>query len=94
MKSENNIVKIDAYVGNAWEATIICDLLIKDGIKTWLTKKKSEKIRQKSDQYNAWDSVTIRVSELDYDRAKSIVANYEKEVQDDLNSKDNGHPLL
>jgi len=83
MESEDKIVPIDVFTGDAWEAVIIRYLLKKDGIRTWLTNKKSEGIGQKSDLPSAWESVTIKVSDLNYEKAKLIVAKYEKKAQDD-----------
>ena len=80
---EDSIEHIVVYTGDAWEAVIIRYLLNKDGIKTWLINEKSESIEQTRELPSAWDSVTIKVSNLDYDRAKLIVANYEKKAQDD-----------
>ena len=83
MGSENKIVTIDVYTGAAWEAVVIRYLLNKDGIKTWLTDENSDSIEQTRDLPSAWEPVTIRVSSLDYDSAKLIVAKYELKAQDD-----------
>ncbi len=83
MESQDKIVTINVYTGAAWEAVIIRYLLNKEAVKTWLTNGNSEDIEQIRDLPSAWDSVTIKVSNLDYDRAKLIVTKYEKKDQDE-----------
>ncbi len=83
MESEDTIKPIDVYTGKAWEVVVVRYLLNKDGIKTWLTNEKSDPIGKISNMPDAWETVTIKVSGLDYDRAKFIVAEYEKKARED-----------
>lgn len=76
---------IVVYTGDAWEALIIRYLLNKDGIETWVTNKKFESVGQTSDLPDAWEPLTVKVSDLDYERAKLIVVKFEKNAQDDKN---------
>jgi Putative prokaryotic signal transducing protein len=82
VKSEDKVAHINIYTGVAWEAIIIRYLLNNNGIKTWLTNEESEIIGQVSNLPYAWETLTIKISPLDYDRAKLIIANYEKHSQE------------
>jgi hypothetical protein len=53
----------------------------KEEIKIWLTNEKSELIRQVSNFPGVRETVTIKVSSLDYDRANLIVTNYKKTLE-------------
>ena len=83
MKIKNDIELLVVYTGEAWEVVILRNLLINAGIKTWLLDEKSELIGQTRHLPSAWKIVTIKVSSTDFDCAKLLVADYEKNAQEE-----------
>ena len=82
MKTKNEPSPIEIFAGTTWQAEMVksllenteIDVFIKDGIigtlAPWWTAP------------GGAGSVTVFVSNMDYEKAKSIVANYEKNLAD------------
>lgn len=66
---------VEIFAGNLFQAQMVKNLLENDGIESFL---KDEIIGTRSPVWSPGAGVRVIVSELDYDRAKLIVDEYEK----------------
>ncbi len=83
MTKDNNL-SVDIYTGKAWEAALVKNELKKEGIEAFLKNDTLSMISPTKKSPDSWRDVILVVSILDYDRAKLIVADYEKKSREDL----------
>ncbi|MGB8489582.1 MAG: DUF2007 domain-containing protein [Bacteroidales bacterium] len=75
--------KSEVYTGQAWEAALVKILLKNKGINVLLRKDKAAAAGESSLTFGAWDTVTVLVSDPDSEKAKQIIAEYEKKAAED-----------
>ncbi len=81
MKKNNEIEPVEVFSGTIWEAELVKSLLENSEIETFL---KDENTGTMAPWYTApggAGSVTVVVSNLDYDRAIAIVAEFETNMK-------------
>jgi hypothetical protein len=81
MKTNNEILPVEVFSGTIWEAEMVKSLLENAEIETFL---RDENIGTLAPWYSApggAGSVKVIVSNLDYDKAKVIVEEYEKNIK-------------
>lgn len=82
MKTDNEINPIEVFDGTAWQAGMVKSLLENAEIEAFL---KDENMGTLSPWWTApggAGSVTVYVSKLDYDKARLIVDEYEKNLNE------------
>ena len=80
MKTKDEITPVEIYAGTPWHAGMLKSMLDDAGIETFL---KDEIIGARNPWLTAPDgvgSVKVVVSSLDYDNAKAIVDEFEKNL--------------
>lgn len=80
MKSKDEIVPVNIFTGNISEAGMVKNLLENDGIESFLRDEFTGTIAPWYISPGSWGSVTIVVSNKDYEKARQIVEQYEKKI--------------
>jgi hypothetical protein len=78
MKKEDQIESVEIYSGTDWQAQMVKNLLENEGINCYITNEIIGTIAPWYITPGA-GSVSVVVSSFDYQRAKAIVDEYEKE---------------
>jgi hypothetical protein len=78
MDDNQNIVPVEVYAGTIWEAGLVKSLLEDSGIQTFLGDENIGTIAPWYSAPGGAGSVKVIVSNLDYESAKLIIAEYEK----------------
>ena len=81
MQTNNEIVPVDVFSGTIWEAEMVKSLLEDAEIYTFLKDENTGTLAPWYTAGGGAGSVTVVVSSLDYDKAKSIVAEYEDNMR-------------
>lgn len=82
MKKNNEIVPVEIFAGTIWEAEMIKSLLENAEIITFLRDENTGTLAPWYTAGGGAGSVKVIVSSLDYDNAKLIVTEYEKNMQE------------
>lgn len=86
MKIDYNTKLVTVYTGKAWEAMLVRHLLNKDGITAWMINKDPKNKAQKNELPHAWYIVKVKVSNMDYIKAKTIVDKYKKKSRKQISA--------
>jgi len=78
MKPNNDIEPVEVFSGTIWDAEFVKSLLMNAEVDTFLIDEHTGTLAPWYTAPGGAGSVKIVVSSLDYDKAKSIVAEYEK----------------
>lgn len=78
MKAENDFEAIEIFSGLDWQAEMIKNLLENEGIESYIKDEILGTIAPWYTGNPGPGSVTVVISSLDFDRAKLIVEEYEK----------------
>ncbi len=78
MKPNNDIEPVEVFSGTIWDAEFVKSLLMNAEVDTFLTDENTGTLAPWYTAPGGAGSVKVVVSSLDYDKAKSIVAEYEK----------------
>ncbi|MGE5406308.1 MAG: DUF2007-related protein [Methanosarcina sp.] len=81
MKTDNQFESVEIYSGTDWQAQMVKNLLENEGINAYI---KNEIIGTIAPWYitPGAGSVSVFISSQDYERAKAIVEEYEKNNKD------------
>lgn len=79
MKKTKEDYIVEIYSGIFWQAEMVKDLLENEGIKAFI---KNELTGTLNFPWDGLGSVKVIISNLDYDKAKVIVENYNKSKDD------------
>ena len=79
MDKKTDIIAVELYTGQAWEAALVKILLKNKGINVLLRKDKSTAATGKL-TYHAWDTVTVIVSDKDSEKARQVINEYERKA--------------
>jgi hypothetical protein len=83
MKPNNEIVPVEVFAGTIWEAELVKSLLENAEIETFLLDENTGTLAPWYTAPGGAGSVKVIVSNTDVNRAKMIVAEYEKNVSPD-----------
>jgi len=75
---KQNIKIIEIFSGSSWEAGMVKNLLENAGIKAFL---KDEIIGTQNPVWRPGFGVRVVISNLDYDKAKLVIEEYEKNLK-------------
>ena len=78
MKPNNDIKPVEVFSGTIWDAEFVKSLLMNAEVDTFLIDENTGTLAPWYTAPGGAGSVKVVVSSLDYDKAKSIVAEYEK----------------
>ncbi len=78
-----DITTVEVYTGQAWEAALIKILLKNKGIYVLLRKDKASSGGKGSPEHGSWDTVTALVADSDFEKAKQIIAEYQRKAGED-----------
>ena len=78
MKPNNDIEPVEVFSGTIWDAEFVKSLLMNAEVDTFLIDENTGTLAPWYTAPGGAGSVKVVVSSLDYDKAKSIVAEYEK----------------
>ncbi len=78
MKPNNDIEPVEVFSGTIWDAEFVKSLLMNAEVDTFLIDENTGTLAPWYTAPGGAGSVKVIVSSLDYDKAKSIVAEYEK----------------
>ncbi len=81
MKPEDNNVPVDIFTGSGWEAAMVKNLLENEGIEAFIKNENMSTIAPMYVSPGAWNTVTVTISGLDYEKARLIVEEYEKKYK-------------
>ena len=78
MKPNNDIEPVEVFSGTIWDAEFVKSLLMNAEVDTFLIDENTGTLAPWFTAAGGAGSVKVVVSSLDYDKAKSIVAEFEK----------------
>ncbi len=78
MKPNNDLEPVEVFSGTIWDAEFVKSLLMNAEVDTFLIDENTGTLAPWYTAPGGAGSVKVVVSSLDYDKAKSIVAEYEK----------------
>nr|NQU94164.1 DUF2007 domain-containing protein [Bacteroidota bacterium] len=78
MKRNKEMVPVEVFAGTTWETGMVKSLLENAGINTYLNDEISGVLAPWNTAPGGAGSVKVVVSQLDYEKAGLIVAEYEK----------------
>jgi len=81
MKRNNEIVPVEVFSGTIWQAEMVKSLLENAEIETFLKDENTGTLAPWYTASGGVGSVKVIVSNLDYDNAKIIVEEYEKNIE-------------
>lgn len=83
MKPDNEIYPVIVFEGNDWEAAMVKSLLANAEIETFTRNERMGVIAPWDISAGGAGSVKVIVSNIDFDRAKEVVAEFEKAERKD-----------
>ena len=83
MKPDNEIYPVIVFEGNDWEAAMVKGLLANAEIETFTRNERMGVIAPWDISAGGAGSVKVIVSNIDFDRAKEVVAKFEKAERKD-----------
>ena len=81
MTTNNDIDPVEVFSGTIWEAELVKSLLENAEIETFLKNENTGTLAPWYTAPGGAGSVTVVVSNLDYDKARAIVAEYETNLK-------------
>ena len=78
MKSDNEIYPVEIFDGNDWDASMVKSLLDNAEIEAFVKDRNMGVIEPWAVAGGGAGSVKIFVSNVDYEKAKEVIAQYEK----------------
>mgnify|MGYP001214692010 CR=1 FL=1 len=81
MKPSDDIEPVEVFSGTIWEAQLVKSLLENVEIETFLKDENTGTMAPWYTAAGGAGSVTVVVSNLDYDRARDIVAEFETNMR-------------
>ena len=82
MKSHNEPVPVEVYSRSIWEAEMVKSLLENAEIETFLQDENTGTLAPWYTAPGGAGSVKVIVSNLDFDNARSVIVEYEKNQQE------------
>ena len=81
MSANNEIVPVEVYCGNSWEAEMVKNILEDNEIEAFLKDEYTGTLAPWYTSSGGTGSVKVVVSNLDYDKAMVIVSEYESNIK-------------
>jgi len=81
MKTNDDILPVEVFEGTIWHAEMVKSLLENTEIQTFLKDEIQGTMAPWVTEPGGVGSVKVMVSTLDYDKAKSIVSEYENNIR-------------
>jgi len=81
VKTEKEIKPVEVFDGTAWQAGIVRSMLEDSGIEAFITDEIMGSMNPWYTAPGGAGSVKVFVSNLDYDKARNIVDEYEKNMK-------------
>ena len=84
MKTNDGLEPVEVFSGKIWEAELVKSLLENAEIEVFLNDEITGTMVPWIASPGGAGPVTVVVSKKDYDKAKSVVAEYEKNIQENI----------